>query len=152
MVQATARRCAIRHPDRAGAGNDFACDVIAQVLAGARNHIQTFAAYRPKHEGLIIAAVKHARAVECYVPRVRRADGRRGRAPIPAIEHIDERVSLGQGRQFGLQAEQTAQFAAIGHAPVALAETLFAIHVRDEIRGFLPGEREFCEIGVSAPD
>ncbi len=45
------------------------------------------------------------------------------RGPVPAVEHIDERVALGQGRQFGLQAEQTAQFAAIGQAPVVLAGT-----------------------------
>jgi hypothetical protein len=43
---------------------------------------------------------------------------------------IDERVSLGQGSQSGLQA---AQFAAIGHATSALAEMLLADHGRNAI-------------------
>ena len=61
-------------------------------------------------------------------------------------------MPLRQGRQSGLQAEQAAQFAAIGHAPVALAETLFAVHRRDEIQRFLPGEGVFGKTGVAAPD
>ena len=57
-----------------------------------------------------------------------------GGRPVPAVEHLDERMLLRQRRQSGLQAEQAAQFAAIGHAPIALAETLFAIHDCDEIQ------------------
>jgi hypothetical protein len=57
-----------------------------------------------------------------------------------------------QGRQFGLQTEQAAQFAAIGHAPITLAELLFEIHGRDEIQCLLPGEGKFREIGIATPD
>jgi hypothetical protein len=33
-----------------------------------------------------------------------------------------------------------------------LAETLFAVHGRDEIQCFLPGKRKFREIGITTPD
>ena len=61
-------------------------------------------------------------------------------------------MSLGQGGQFALQTEQAAQFAAIGHAPIVLAETLFTVHGCDEIQRFLPGEGEFRETGITTLD
>ncbi|MDP1858275.1 MAG: hypothetical protein Q8K82_06380 [Gemmatimonadaceae bacterium] len=101
---------------------------------------------------MILAAVEHACAIERHVLGVRRADGRRLRGPVQAVEHIDARVPLGQGRQLGVQSEQTAQFAAIGHAPNALAEMLFAVHGRDEVQRLLPSEGEFRETRTATPD
>ena len=51
-----------------------------------------------------------------------------------------------------IPAEQAAQFAAIGHTPIALAEALFAVHGGDEIQCLLPGEGKFRKIGTAAPD
>lgn len=59
---------------------------------------------------------------------------------------------LGQRRHPGLQVEQAAQLAAIGHAPVALPEAPLAVHRRDEIQRLLPGEGKFGGIGAAGPD
>lgn len=119
---------------RASACDDFPCSVVAQRLAGTRDNFQSFAAYRPEHVGFIFTAIKHARTIKGHIPDVCRADGRRRRGPVPVVEHVDEWVTLGQGGQFGSQAEQAAKFAAIGHAPNVQAETRYTVHGCDEIQ------------------